>query len=263
VIVDGYHFGADYQQVIKQADLRLLFVDDYGHASHYYADLVLDQNICADESLYRNRQAYTQLLLGTRYVLLRREFWSWRDWRRKTLPIARRVLITLGGTDPGNATPDIIRAFHKIDVPGLEIQVLAGPLNPCLGPLEQTVMRPRCKMQLLTFVKNMPELMVWADIAVIAAGGTLWEMLFLQVPVMTFTYSNEAQEKSVERLSYGKVVYDLGNLENFDEQKFIIQVRNVLSDQNLRHHMSVLGSLVVDGQGTARILEHLRPLSLD
>ncbi|NEO80442.1 hypothetical protein [Moorena sp. SIO4G3] len=45
VVVDGYHFGADYQRVIKKAGLRLLFIDDYGHAAHYWADLVLNSDL--------------------------------------------------------------------------------------------------------------------------------------------------------------------------------------------------------------------------
>ncbi len=49
VVVDGYHFGADYQRWLKDAGLRLLFIDDNGHAEHYYADWVLNQNIHASE----------------------------------------------------------------------------------------------------------------------------------------------------------------------------------------------------------------------
>ncbi|MGB3996558.1 MAG: UDP-2,4-diacetamido-2,4,6-trideoxy-beta-L-altropyranose hydrolase, partial [Acetomicrobium sp.] len=63
VVVDGYHFGGDYQKIIKEAGLNLLFIDDYGHADYYPADIVLNQNIHADEDLYRNRASYTKLLL--------------------------------------------------------------------------------------------------------------------------------------------------------------------------------------------------------
>lgn len=35
VVADGYQFGAEYQRIIKDRGLRLLFIDDYGHASQY------------------------------------------------------------------------------------------------------------------------------------------------------------------------------------------------------------------------------------
>ncbi len=33
VVVDGYVFGSHYQQALKAAGLKVLFLDDYGHAS--------------------------------------------------------------------------------------------------------------------------------------------------------------------------------------------------------------------------------------
>jgi spore coat polysaccharide biosynthesis predicted glycosyltransferase SpsG len=99
VVADGYHFDAEYQRVIKHSGLRMLLVDDYGHAGHYYSDVVLNQNISANESLYANREPYTRLLLGVRFALLRREFLPWRGWQRETRPVAHKVLITLGGGD--------------------------------------------------------------------------------------------------------------------------------------------------------------------
>ena len=52
VVVDGYHFNADYQKVIKDSGLRLMFIDDNGHADHYYAQFILNQNLHAHAGLY-------------------------------------------------------------------------------------------------------------------------------------------------------------------------------------------------------------------
>ena len=72
VVVDGYQFGALYQKTIKASGLRLLFIDDNGHADHYYADLILNQNIHAHEDMYASKERHSKLLLGTRSALLRR-----------------------------------------------------------------------------------------------------------------------------------------------------------------------------------------------
>ena len=68
--------GREYQSALKRAGRKVLFVDDNGHAEHYSADLVLNQNAYASEDLYRNREAATELLLGLQYAMLRREFRS-------------------------------------------------------------------------------------------------------------------------------------------------------------------------------------------
>ena len=114
IVVDGYQFDVEYQRKLKAAGLKLLVVDDTGHAGAYVADLVLDQNAHATKDLYQLREPYTVLLLGPRYALLRREFKTWRAWKREIAPIARKVLVTVGGTDPGNLTIRVIRALRML-----------------------------------------------------------------------------------------------------------------------------------------------------
>src|SRR5262245_49913761 len=95
-VLDGYHFTAEYQRVLKAAAVRVLVIDDYGHAEHYWADAILNQNLHARESLYPSRKSDIRLLLGPRYTLLRREFWKWRGWKRTHPREATKVLVTFG-----------------------------------------------------------------------------------------------------------------------------------------------------------------------
>lgn len=98
VVIDGYQFKGEYQKIIKNAGLNILFIDDYGHSEHYYADIVLNQNLYADEKIYNNKESYTKLLLGTKYTLLREEFKNWKYWIRKIPKLALKLLITLSGS---------------------------------------------------------------------------------------------------------------------------------------------------------------------
>src|SRR5579885_1698770 len=95
IVVDGYQFSSEYQQVLKAAGFKVLFLDDYGHAEHYSADLVLNQNLSASEKLYSDRDPQTQLLLGPKYALLRREFSSWVDWEKIVEPESRQLLVLM------------------------------------------------------------------------------------------------------------------------------------------------------------------------
>ena len=97
IVLDGYHFSADYQRIIKGFGLNLLTLDDYRHAAHYYSDIVVNQNLHAHMDLYENKEDYTRLLLGVRYVLLRKQFLKYQDWKRRIPKVASKMLITLGG----------------------------------------------------------------------------------------------------------------------------------------------------------------------
>ena len=130
LVADGYHFDSMYQKKIKEAGHKLLWIDDYGHTDHYYADIVLNQNVSAEECFYKKRETSTRLLLGTHYVLLRREFIQWQGWEREDPSIARKVLITMGGSDPDNVTLKVIQALKKVFVSGLEAKSSSAPQIP-------------------------------------------------------------------------------------------------------------------------------------
>src|SRR5262245_44166362 len=88
----GDHLSGDFQRRARGDGARLLALDDYGHVEHYWADLVLNQNLHAGPELYADRAPHTRLLLGTRFALLRREFWNWQQWKRIVPEVGRKVL---------------------------------------------------------------------------------------------------------------------------------------------------------------------------
>ena len=133
VVLDGYHFGAEYQLGIKAAGFKLLVVDDYGHADFYHADWVLNQNISACEELYAKRSPATKLLLGPKFAMLRKEFLAYKSWQRETAPVAKKILVTLGGSDPDNVTLKVIQALIDLD---LHVKVVIGGSNPHLREIE-------------------------------------------------------------------------------------------------------------------------------
>ena len=86
IVLDGYHFDAQYQVAIKNSGLKLLVLDDFGALGRYVADIIVNQDPIADERLYAGREPHTRLLLGTDYTFLRREFRQHPRPQRKTPP---------------------------------------------------------------------------------------------------------------------------------------------------------------------------------
>lgn len=244
IIIDGYQFGAEYQQQLKTAGFRLLFIDDYGHAAHYYADIVLNQNIYAHADLYPNREPYTQLLLGTQYALLRREFWPWRQWQRPTPDKARNILVTLGGSDPDNMTLTVIQALQLLPDDDWEAVVLVGGQNPHYQTLETAVANyPR--IQLRHNVTNMPELMAWADIAISAGGSTSWELCFMGLPTMVIVLA-ENQMMSANELATIGIMQLLARLEPSSISQSVI---NLCMNTEQRSCMNGKSRDLVKGDG--------------
>ena len=257
VALDGYQFAADFQLGVKKAGCRLLVVDDYGHANAYHADFVLNQNISARKELYDQRDEDTELLLGPRFALLRREFGDHRGWVRVVPNKATKLLITLGGADADNVTKRVIDALAGS---GLEVKAVVGGSNPHLPDLCQAAEATsggETSVKLEVNASDMPSLMQWADMAVAAGGSTAWELAFTGLPPL-FVILAENQEmnaRELERQGFGLCV---GRPSDFDADVIRAAINRLADDTRLRAGFAAHGRGMVDGLGAHRVASLLK-----
>ena len=257
VALDGYHFSTADQQRIKDAGHRLLAIDDLAHLENYVADLVVNQNLGAQGLTYTHH-ASTRLLRGTDYVLLRKEFLSHRNTHRETSEHAHKVLVTLGGADPDNATLTIVRALQHLDADDTEVVVALGASYPHIDDLQAAIGSPRSllsapRFTLLRNAPNMSDLMAWADIALSAGGTTAWELAFMGVPSLAVILAPN-QQRSVDWLSALGVVQNLGWHARVTGDEITRAVQQLQLDRNRRKTMSAAGQALVDGLGVQRVI---------
>ncbi len=253
VVADGYEFDAAYQQCVHKTGLKLLVLDDYGHAEHYHADLVLNLNLDADESLYANRDPATQLLLGTQYALLRREFRQHADYVRSTPTVARNLLVTFGGSDPHDMAAVTIRAIHAINEPELVTTVIAADEDLQTRLLPLAVDGPQ-RIKVLGHVTAMADLMIRADLAVAAAGGTSWERALLKLPSLVVTVA-ENQRSTAEALQRAGVATSLGWWRDVREEGLANAIRVAALNAPLRRQQAESAGRIVDGRGAERVVQ--------
>ena len=255
IVADGYTFGQQYQQAVRAAGHKLLLVDDYGHAASYPAELVLNQNLGAAARLYPARGPWTRLLLGLPYVLLRKEFSSWRDRAREVPERAENVLVTMGGGDADNVTLRVLNALTSCGAP-LHVRAVAGASNPHLEQL-RAVANASSGVELLHNVKEMPALMGWADLAVSAAGVTCWELAFLGVPMVLLVLADNQRPSAVNAHEAGMAL-NLGDAAAVPEGEITAAVDDLVASADRRRQMGDHGRRLVDGQGTARVVRAMR-----
>ena len=255
VVVDGYQFGADYQHALKSAGVKILFLDDYGHAEHYFADFVLNQNVTADESLYQQKEPQTWLLLGPRYSLLRREFSAWKDWTREVSPVVRRLLIMMGGSDAENLTARTIEALSSAGL-DLETTIVVGGSNPHLAALEAEVAHSGLKIELVRDVTNMAERMARADVALSAAGSTCWELCLLGLPALLVDVA-ENQTALAKELDRRGCAIHIGS-RDVSAEAIAAGLRRLCRDHELRISLFQRSRELVDGNGARRVVSVLR-----
>lgn len=252
IVADGYHFGAAWQEQIKGAEIPLLLLDDYGHATHYYADVVLNQNLHADEQPYVSREPYTELLLGTRFALLRDEFLKEQSWERETPPLARKILVTLGGSDPANVTGGVMELLSTME--SAEITIVVGGSNPHLDLLRHRAANLPCPMKVTVDAYNMPQLMRWADVVIAAGGTTSWELAFMGLPSVVITLADNQMDIS-EALDRAGVSISIGKWNSEGKGRLMLELPPLLAHPSRREQMSRKGRELVDGCGRERVLK--------
>jgi len=250
IVLDGQHFNEDYQREIKHANLRLLVVDDYGQADRYYADCVVNSDLVS-ESLYSKREPYTRLLLGPSYALLRKEF-----RRGKQLPESStrniRVLITMGGSDPQNMTLTALQAIGRIQPQKVEFRVIIGGASRRFEELEKFARTVPFPIEMMRDVSDMPIQMDWADVAVVAAGVSLWELLYMGTAVICWPrYEQDVQV--IEKLGEKGAVLPLNVDAGADA--IALGLIRLLTDSELRRSLRSTGCSLVDGDGARRVVE--------
>jgi UDP-2,4-diacetamido-2,4,6-trideoxy-beta-L-altropyranose hydrolase len=251
IVLDGYDFDFDYQRGLRSSGHRLMVIDDTVRLPRYDTDILLNQNLGAARLNYRCNPDGA-LLLGPEYALLRREFVYWRS-RLHTVPeTARKILVTLGGSDPENLTLKIIEALRQLETARLQIRIVAGPANPHIDQLSDAAAAFPGRLDLLVAVSDMAPLMAWADVAVTGAGSTCWELACLGVPALSLVIA-ENQRSIAEELAAAGVVVNLGWHADSTIDRIATSVNGLVYCSFRRLRMSQQGRALVDGKGAARV----------
>lgn len=129
VCLDGYHFGTECHNALRSMGYRLLVIDDYAHLPEYYCDILLNQNIGEETTVYRGDIGCK--LFGPGFALLREEF---IEARSKLAPrsfpaIPLKLLISLGGGDQMTALKRVTAKIHQADPSSLLIRVVLGKIG--------------------------------------------------------------------------------------------------------------------------------------
>ena len=256
IALDGYHFDEAYEHEVREAASGVLAVYDTDERASFDVDVLVNQNLEAPALTYRVPGS-SKVLLGTRFALLRPEFLATGFAPRVQPELATRILVTFGGGDPSNHTLTVMRALEEIDRDlhgDLSITVVIGAVNPNRTILEQAIASMNMSVQLAVDAGDMPELMRGADLAISAAGSTVWELCHLGVPTVVMVVADN-QIGIARGLNAAGAAVSLGDARLLDVKRMAGAIRPVLQDRTLRASLSEHAAVLVDGQGASRVVD--------
>jgi UDP-2,4-diacetamido-2,4,6-trideoxy-beta-L-altropyranose hydrolase len=250
LVMDHYGLGAEWLNEARQLATRRLVIDDLADRA-LSCELLVNPNLGAAASDYATLVApATRLLLGTRHVLLRPPFRTARTGGRRAAGAVENVLVSMGGSDPLDATATAVRAVRSA-LPNARIDVVLGTLHagePDRGP--------SLYIHRAIDGEAMAGLMMNADIAVGAGGTTSWERCALGLPTVLIRLAQN-QDSVASRLDAAGAAVDAGPAEQLDLAALSALIRDLAADPARRQLMSDRASALVDGRGVERVAHHL------
>ncbi len=252
VVADGYHFPQEFQREVRLGGLKLMVVDDNAENQPYASDWILNVNVHATESMYEPRNPECRCLLGPRFALIRAAI---RRGAATPRPAgARRLLVTMGGADPPNATGQILSALGR-DGRGLKTTVLVGAANPRLAEYRQ---QAGAGVTLLHDVENVTAVMLESDVALAATGGTVWELGLLGVPCVGLSLADNQVRLAEELQRRGAIEYAGDARRSPDATLWLDRVCDVLQNPSRRAALVEGSRSLVDGNGAHRVVDCLK-----
>lgn len=259
LIVDSYYVTYDYLSRLKE-HVKLVYIDDVASFA-YPVDVLINYNIYADKmnytSIYKAQNTdVPKLVLGTKYVPLRNEFSD-----AEPIKIQKQVgnvLISTGGSDPIHLAVDLIRAIKSMQFKdGITYHFVVGAMNQDREELERLSF-DMDNVQLHYNVKDMKSLMCSCDIAVSAAGSTLYEICACGVPLITYVLADNQINgaKTFEEKGLAINCGDIRDTTNAPETicDTVQQLANSYIQRCTIHHKMIDA---LDGKGAKRICAFL------
>ena len=246
VITDINHTTIVYMERLKSTGARLITFDDLG-IGRTSADLVIDANLAPFVS--------KKYLCGPDYIILRKEFSQYARKERVIEKEVRQVLVSMGGSDPSNLTSKVVEALKGLDIPILAKIIIGRAFGQKEGLLKS--IEGGEKFRIEEDVLDIPKKMLEADLAIISAGVTMFELACLGTPGVIIAQDEIQAKNLIPFKEQGLFIY-LGLLPTID--KIRESVRRLALDANARLEMSRYAKKFVDGRGLFRVTKAIKSI---
>lgn len=248
LVVDSYALDGRWSARLRSHVRRILAIDDLNDRP-LEADLVLDPGL--DASMSRSAQrGHRADLLGPRYALLDPIYGSLRPQAKVRTAPPRKILISFGGVDTLGVTLMVMETIVALHRPGLEVDVVLSRHSPSFAKAQ--LIANECPwMRLSEQLPSLAPLMLAADLAFGAAGGTSWERLCLGLPaaVLTMADNQRSVATALQRHHLARWIGDARTLEPDDLRAALAEVLDAPADIEWFDRTRA----IVDGRGAARV----------
>ena len=183
VVIDHYEIGWEFEKQLKEkTGVKILSFDDT--YERHYCDILLNHNISADESKYKNLVPNEcEIRCGVKYTLLRDEFIEAK--KRKA------IFLAMGGADHSNINIKILEVLAMFS--DIEINLVTTRANQNLDIL-QLYVEDKEWIKLNIDSNKIAKLMKMSDFAIVTPSVTVNEVFYMELPFIVIKTADNQDE---------------------------------------------------------------------
>lgn len=225
----------------------VVFRDDIDGA--VCCDLLVNGHLYADEAQYDLVGTEPEWCLGTDYLLLDEDVRTLANRELSTARSRERALVTMGGADVRNDTPEVMRAFDGVNI---DVEVIVGPGFSNRDAIRQAASETDCSFMLTEDPDNFAERLYRADFAVSALGLTSYNLLALGTPFIGFPVAPD-QGLKADALADRNAALVLSD--SFSTTELEAAIDQFVGTPDFRRTLAMRGRDLVDANGIDRICD--------
>lgn len=257
MIVDHYAFDARWHKRVRDAlRARLAVIDDLADRS-LRADVAIDHNFHLDhQDKYRHLiGGIDRLLAGPRFALISGAYVASPKYAFRE--DVTSIGIFMGGVDLLGANVLALEAVRAAGFGG-DVEIVLTSANPDTA-LIQTRADADGRCSVSRDLPNLARFFARHDLQIGAGGGAIWERCCMAAPTIGLVCA-ENQRHSLPYLHDMRALLAVDTLALAPENRLRClreAITMMLSNPSLRRDLSENAAQLVDGQGTARVVEIL------
>lgn len=253
-VLDDYRIDYEYQLSLKNANVRWLQFNGNMNQK-FWADIILNPSPQATNQDYlpllENKE--TKLLLGPDFSILRSEFLKQKKLNNDGS--IKKILLTFGGGDDRGATLSLLQKLLPTIDEEIKFLVISGEHNPRNNELKTWVKENGSgRVDLEINPRTMAPLIASCDLAIIAGGGTVYEVNSLNIPMVLLSIAENQIRHSEAWEKTGAAIY-LGPFENLDFNSVLKEVKKLISESS--EGKVAASKQLVDGCGQKRVAQKI------
>lgn len=250
LIVDD--IGIDSRFLARMRSKAFLIVMEDGvRLGNYHANGIVNPNPNAHTLKYATDGG--ELLLGTEFSPIGKEFDIYQDSEKRIPERARRVLISFPGADRGAATLSAVRMLKSLKEPFIADVFVGKEFQHGEALAGETGLDDR--FIFMNEGAGKARRMADADLAICPPDITFHELMMLKVPCALISSQDCPDQANIagHAAQNGFALY-LGEAGSVDQAKAL---QDLLGDMDARERMSARTGELVDGLGRFRLAEEL------